>query len=110
MPDDESLDLKPGNFLYQSDSELFLVCASEGDDSYLFSVHGWRHIGKDRVAEYVDGESAKLYTQDEIDTIMQESDDDDAVRHYNELLEMFEEYAAELREEGPHTEFSLRDT
>jgi len=35
-------DLTAGDFLYQSDQELFLVVVDETEDSYVFAAHGWR--------------------------------------------------------------------
>lgn len=110
MGQEAKLDLSPGDFLYQSDSELFLVTIRENEDSYFFAAHGWREIDKERAREYVEKEHGKLYTEEEIDEVMKESDNEEAVENYQLLCEMFDLYEEQFAEEGPHTDFALDDT
>jgi len=107
----ESTDLSPGDFVYQSDQELFLVCIGESDNSYKFAVHGWRDIDKERLDEYVSHQNGKLYRQNDVTEMVEEEGEDEAQQHFDELLEMFSVYEdIELASEGPHTDFSLEDT
>lgn len=110
MADETELDLEPGDFLYQADSELFLVVMEETENSYRMAAHGWRNIGKQRLDEYVNGKNGKLFTQDHVDQIVEEEADADAKEIYDELTTMFEMYDGEFEDDGPHTEFPLEDT
>jgi len=104
-------DLSVGDFVYQADQELFLVVVDEYDDSYRFAVHGWRDIGKDRLDEYVSHTSGKLYSQEKIDSMVEEEAADDTRQTYETMKEMFRVYKeADLSDDGPHTEFLLDDT
>jgi hypothetical protein len=104
-------DLSVGDFVYQADQELFLVVVDEYDDSYRFAVHGWRDIGKDRLDEYVSHTSGKLYSQEKIDSMVEEEAADDTRQTYETMKEMFRVYEkADLSDDGPHTEFLLDDT
>lgn len=109
MGDDESFDIEPGDFLYQSDQELFLVVMEEREDSYLFSVHGWREIGKERLSEYVKGEHGKLHKQSDVDEIIENEADDETTDNYRRLHELFLKYSENTDESGPHTDFALED-
>lgn len=106
-----SVELSQGDFLYQSDQEIFLVVVDEYDDSYRFAVHGWRDIGKDRLDEYISHSNGKLYSQEKIDSIVKDEADDETRQTYESMKEMFRVYAdADLSDDGPHTEFMLDDT
>lgn len=109
MEDERELDLEPGDFLYQADQELFLVVMREQEDSYLFSVHGWRDIDKNRVDEYVENDHSKLYGKDYIDDVIEEDAPEESEKNYERLLELFEQYAKDFEDEGPHTDFALED-
>lgn len=108
--DDVSVSLEPGDFLYQSDQELFLVVMEEDDDSYLFAVHGWREIDKERLGEYIDGENGKLHRREDVETVVEEDGDDDTIERYRALYKLFREYSDKSDEDGPHREFTLEDT
>lgn len=103
-------DLDIGDFVYQSDQELFLVCIGEDDDSYRFAVHGWRSIDKERLNEYIDHQNGKLYQQSEIDELVETEGDDETKQHYDELQELFDAYSEiAFAEDGPHTDFIMED-
>ena len=108
MDDASDLELEPGDFLYQADQEIFLVLMEESDDSYLFSVHGWRDIDKERVAGYMERQDA-LYSQEVIDTLVDEEADESTRESYERLLKVFDNYRGEFEESGPHKDFSLVD-
>ena len=103
-------DIEVGEFLYQSDSELFLVAIEEKEDHVLFAAHGWRQIGKNRLERYIEDDRSKIYQQDEIEQLIASKGDDEAEERFEELLELFEAYEdVELVGEGPHTAFALDD-
>jgi hypothetical protein len=107
----DKLELSKGDYVYQSDQELFLVMTGETENSYQFAVHGWREIGKDRLDEYISHENGKLYQQTDIEELVEEEGDDSEKESFVKMLEMFNAYSdADLDEEGPHTEFALEDT
>lgn len=106
MEDENELELEPGDFLYQPDRELFLVVMEEQDDSFVLAAHGWRNIDKQRLKEYVDGHGS-LHRQDDVDTIIDEQASDDTREKYNRLLDLFQSYAQEFDDDGPHTQFAL---
>lgn len=109
--DDAYVDLEPGDFVYQSDQELFLVVMEETEDGYRFAVHGWREIGHNRLHEYIEGEHGKLYKEDELEQIIEEEADDDTRQHFERLRDVFEQYReGETEDEGPHTDFVMEDT
>lgn len=104
-------DLSVGDFVYQSDQELFLCVIEERDDSYRFAAHGWRDIGKDRLDEYISHTSGKLYSQERIDELVENEADDETRKTYKNMKEMFSVYEETvLSDDGPHTEFLLDDT
>jgi hypothetical protein len=107
----EPIDLSPGDFVYQSDQEIFLVCIDESENSYKFAVHGWRDIDKERLDEYVSHENGKLYRQRDVTEMVEQEGEEAAQQHFDEMREMFSVYAGtDLSDEGPHTDFSLEDT
>jgi hypothetical protein len=102
------VELSPGDFLYQSGQELFLVVVEENEDSYRFAVHGWRDIDKDRIEEYVEKDESNVYRQREVEQIIDREGDDEVQQEFNRLKQLFSAYEdAKLPEYGPHTEFSL---
>jgi hypothetical protein len=104
-------DLSPGDFLYQSDQELFLVVVEENDNSYKFAAHGWRDIDKDRLDEYIEDSRSKVHKSDEIESVIEEKGDDDDERHFNRLKQLFSVYEdVEFAEDGLHEEFALDET
>ena len=104
-------ELSTGDFVYQSDQELFLVCIGEDDNTYKFAVHGWRSIDKERLDEYVSHDNGKLYQQDDIAEVVENDAGETEKQHFAEMREMFAAYAeADLKEDGPHTDFALEDT
>lgn len=108
MPDEP--DLSDGDFVYQSDQELFLVVIGETENSYKFAVHGWRNIDKERLDEYISHENGKLYKQDDITDFVENEGEDEAKQHFQQMREMFSAYAdADIDGEGPHTDFALED-
>lgn len=109
--DNAHVDLEPGDFVYQSDQELFLVVMEETDDGYRFAVHGWREISHNRLEQYIDGEHGKLYDRDELEQIIEEEADKETAGHFKRLEDLFEQYAENPTEDdGPHTEFVMEDT
>jgi hypothetical protein len=110
MDSETSVELEAGDFVYQSNQELFLVVMDETDTSYLFAVHGWREIDKDRLDGYIEREDGRLFRKDDVDAVIDENADDDTAEHYNRLLELFSQYdELDFSDEGPHTEFALED-
>lgn len=100
--------LKAGDFLYQSDQELFLVVVEETDDSYVFAVHGWRDIGKDRIDEYIDDSRSKVHRQNEIEDLISEEGDEDIRENFNKLKQLFAVYENnDVPTDGPHKDFTL---
>lgn len=98
-------ELKPGDFLYQSDQELFLVVMEENEESYKFAVHGWRDIDKERLDEYIEDSRSKVHKQD---TFEDEVDDDEKLNKLKQLFKVYEQ--AELPETGPPEDFALDET
>lgn len=104
-------ELSEGDFVYQSDRELFLVVTGETENSYQFAVHGWREIGKERLDEYLSHENAKLTDQEEVIEYVDNEGSDEVKAQFENLLRMFNEYADSDYEEGfPHDNFTLSDT
>lgn len=104
------LDLETGDFVYQSDLELFLVVIGETENTYRFAAHGWREIDKERVDEYLSHDSAKLHPADDVSDVVENKGSDEEKEHFDQLRAMFDVYAdLDLEEEGPHTEFDLKD-
>jgi len=104
------VDLEEGDFVYQSDLELFLVVIDETDNSYRFAAHGWREIDKNRVDEYLSHDNAKLHRADDVTDVVENNGSDEEKEHFNQLKTMFDVYDdIDLKEEGPHTEFDLTD-
>lgn len=106
--DRQELDLEQGDFLYQVNQELFLVVMDERDDSYLFSVHGWRDIDKGRAYEYVEGEPGKLHSQEMFEQVVEDKGDDEVSQKYAELKELFQQYADDF-DESPGERFAMED-
>lgn len=103
-------DLSAGDFLYQSDQELFLVVTGETDDSYTFAVHGWRDIGKERIDGYIDDSRSKVHKRGEIEQLISENGDESTEKHFNKLKQLFSAYeTADIPEEGPHRDFALTE-
>jgi hypothetical protein len=102
--------LEPGDFVYQSDQELFLVVIGETETSYKFAVHGWRNIDKERLDEYVSHDNGKLYQQSDVEEALDDNASDEQREQYEVLQQLFNAYAdADISEEGPHTDFALED-
>jgi len=99
------VELSPGDFLYQSDQELFLVVMGENEESYKFAVHGWRDIDKERLDEYIEDSRSKVHKQD---TFEDEVDDDEKLNKLKQLFKVYEK--AELPESGPPEDFALDET
>jgi hypothetical protein len=103
-------DLSAGDFLYQSDQELFLVVTGETEDSYTFAAHGWREIGKDRIDEYINDTRSKVHQQGEIEQLIDENGDQSVEEQFNKLKQLFSVYeTANIPDAGPHSEFSLEE-
>lgn len=109
MADDIDLDLEPGDFLYQTDQELFLVVLDEQDESYTFSVHGWRDIGKERLSGYVDGQHGKLYRQEDFEDVVEDEADENIADNYDRLKELFEQYSNGVPDDDPSEDFAMED-
>ena len=105
------VELTNGDFLYQSDQELFLVAIDEDSDSYLFAVHGWRSIDKDRIDEYVRRSSSKVHTMSEIESIVEQKGSDVQSEHFETLLDMFSTYeSVDVPDESLENEFAMEDS
>lgn len=98
-------ELSSGDFLYQSDQELFLVVMEENEESYKFAVHGWRDIDKERLDEYIEDSRSKVHKQD---TFEDEVDDGEKLNKLKQLFKVYEQ--AELPETGPPEDFALDET
>lgn len=109
MSDD--LDLERGDFVYQSDQELFLVVSSELEDGYRFSVHGWREISNERLTEYLDHENGRLHHGDDITELVLSEGEDSVIESFEKLAESFEVYQdIDMSENGPEADFAMDDT
>lgn len=103
--------MEKGDFLYQSDQELFLVLIDESDHAYRFAIHGWREIDKDRLDYYLSDEGGSIYTSDEARRTVEKHGNDTQKQQFNELLSFFKSYAdADIDEDGVHTTYSYDDT
>ena len=107
---DVSLDLSVGDYLYQSDQELFLVVTEIHEDSYEFAVHGWREIADYRLDEYINGEEGQVHTQEDVEQVVEEERDADTQRRFKHLIDLFKAYGDGLSDNGPHKQFQLEDT
>jgi hypothetical protein len=102
--------LEPGDFLYQSDQELFLVVVERGEESFKFAVHGWRDIDTERVEEYIEDSRSNMHEQDEIEGEISENGDDETREQFNKLKQLFSVYEqADLPDEGPQEDFTLEE-
>jgi hypothetical protein len=102
--------LSTGDFLYQSDQELFMVVVEDNDDSMKFAVHGWRDIDKERVDEYIDDGRSKIHKQSEIETLIDEKGDSETREQLNKLKQLFSVYRqADIPDNGPQEDFKLED-
>jgi hypothetical protein len=108
--DESSLNLSAGDFVYQSDQELFLVVTGINENSYEFAAHGWREIDKGRLEEYLHGENGQLYRQEEVAEFVEEEKSDGTQKNFDALRELFSAYEGGLSDEGPHERFKLDDT
>lgn len=103
--------LEPGDFLYQSDQELFLAMIEENDESYVFAVHGWREIDKDRVEEYIEDDKSRIHREEKIERLVEEEADDDTKEKFEMLQELFDAYEdTDISDDGPQSDFSLDET
>lgn len=104
-------ELSTGDFVYQSDQELFLVVIGEDENSYQFAVHGWRNIDKERLEEYIDHDNGKLYKQEDVIETVEDEASDEQAKNFEILREMFSEYSDEdIDDDGPHVDFALDDS
>lgn len=110
MSDEKTVQLEPGDFLYQSDQELFLVVTGETDNGYKFSVHGWREISDGRLSEYLDGEHGKLHHSQEIEQTIEETEEPEILETFRRLQELFENYESGEKNEELAETFALDDT
>lgn len=104
------VELSPGDFLYQSDQELFLVLIEETEDSYVFAAHGWRDIDKERIDEYIEDTRSQLHEQDEVEELIDHKGSDKTKQKFNELKQLFAEYRnANIPSDGSHIDFALEE-
>lgn len=102
-------DLEPGDFLYQSDQELFLCVTNVTDDEVQFAVHGWRNIGADRVDEYIESNRSNIHK--DIESALLEEGDESDKKQFNQLKQLFSVYEhSDVPENGPHERFALDET
>jgi len=105
------VDLEAGDYLYQADQELFLVCIADREDEVEFAVHGWRTIDKDRLNKYLDADKPVIHTEDQVENVIEDADDPNAREKLDWLSGIFEQYErGEIPESSEHEEFSLEDT
>lgn len=105
-----NLELEEGDFVYQSDLELFLVVIGETENSYKFAAHGWREIDKNRVDEYLSHDNAKLHRADAVTDVVENDGSEEEQKHFDQLRAMFDVYAdIDVADEGPHHDFDLKD-
>lgn len=105
------VELSPGDFLYQSDQELFLVVIEEKENHYVFAAHGWREIDKGRLDGYIEDERSTIYTEEEVEKLVDEKGNEDEQEQFSKLKELFEVYKGiDIVDGGPQTEFALDDT
>lgn len=103
-------ELEEGDFIYQADQELFLVCIDENDDSYEFAVHGWRTIGKERLDRYMENDPT-LQSEAQVEEVVRQADDPQGSEKLGWLKGVFEQYQdADIEEESAHSDFALDDT
>lgn len=103
--------LEPGDFLYQADQELFLVCIEDREDEIEFAVHGWRTIDKSRLNDYLDADKPVIHTEDQVRDVIEEADDPKAEEKLDWLRSIFDQYRdAEIEQESAHSDFSMDDT
>jgi len=103
-------DLNAGDFLYQSDQELFLVVIEEQEDSLLFAAHGWRNIDKERIDEYIEDSRSKVHRQDEVEDIIMEKGDSETQNKFNNLKQLFSVYEhMDVPADGPQSDFALEE-
>lgn len=103
-------DLSVGDFLYQSDQELFLVVVDTEGDSYTFAVHGWREIDKERIDEYVADSRSKVHHQSDVERLVGERGDDEAQEKFDKLKQLFAVYEdANIPDDGPHSDFAFEE-
>lgn len=98
-------ELSPGDFLYQSDQELFLVVIEENEDSFKFAVHGWRDIDKERIDEYIEDSRSKVHKQEKFED---EVTDEETLNKLKQLFNVYEQ--ANVPDDGPQDEFALDET
>lgn len=104
------VDLNPGDYIYQSDQELFLVVIDETEDSYVFAAHGWRDIDKDRLDQYIQDSHSKVHSQDEVESMIDDEGGDKTQQQFNKLKQLFAVYEkADIPGEGAHTDFALEE-
>jgi len=104
-------ELGPGEFLYQADQELFLVCIANREDEIEFAVHGWRTIDKERLDKYLDAEKPVVHTEDQVRDVIDAADDPNADEKLDWLKDIFEQYkVADIEQDSAHSDFALDDT
>lgn len=103
--------LEPGDFLYQADQELFLVCMEDREDEIEFAVHGWRTIDKERLDSYLDADRPIIHTEDEVREAVADADDPKAGDRLAWLTDIFEKYEnVDVESDSAHSDFALDDT
>lgn len=108
--DEPEVELEPGDFLYQSDQELFLVVTGETENGYRFAVHGWREINDHRLAEYLDGEHGKLHYEEDIEQVIEEEGDEETKQNFARLRDLFHSYDMGEEAQDVAENFALEDT
>jgi len=104
-------ELSPGDFLYQSDQELFLVVVEESDESFKFAVHGWRDIDKERIDGYIENSHSKVHRQNELEEFIENEGDTEVREQFNKLKQLFSVYEqADVPDEGPQEDWALEVT
>lgn len=104
-------ELSKGDFLYQSDQELFMVVTEVEEDTIKFAAHGWREIDKDRIEEYIEDSGSKVHGQDKVEELITNEGDDETRDKFNKLKQLFSVYEqAELPDDGPQNDFTLDET
>lgn len=111
--------LEPGDFLYQSDSELFLVVVENNENNVKMAAHGWRTIDKGRLDEYISHENGKLYREKDVAEMIsrkanargEDVTKEDLEAKLEEIKEIFDVYGdEEMDTDVPTEDFALEDT
>lgn len=101
--------LSPGDFLYQSDQELFLVVVEEEEDHFLLAAHGWRKIDKNRLEQYLEDDKSNIHKQDRVEDLIEQRGDEADQEQFDKLKKLFDVYEIEDMGGDTQEDFALED-